>query len=44
MPEPYLLHVNSRPVNEVGVDDALWEKWYTTEHVRNDETASRRTD
>lgn len=29
-PSPYLLHVNSRPLL---VSDALWQEWYTTEHV-----------
>lgn len=33
MPLPYLLHVNSRPQPDSGVDDKLWEKWYITEHV-----------
>lgn len=35
MPLPYLLHVNSRPKPDSGVDDKLWEKWYITEHVGN---------
>lgn len=29
-PSPYLLHVNSRPT---AVDDNLWTKWYTSEHI-----------
>ena len=29
-PSPYLLWVNSRPT---AVDDDLWTKWYTVEHV-----------
>lgn len=33
MPLPYLLHVNSRPQPDSGVDNKLWEKWYITEHV-----------
>lgn len=33
MPSPYLLWVNSRPLPDSGVDDDLWIKWYTTEHV-----------
>ncbi|OCT54443.1 putative alpha/beta hydrolase [Cladophialophora carrionii] len=33
MPQPYLLWVNSRPKPESGVDDDLWVKWYTEEHV-----------
>lgn len=28
---PYLLRVNSRPVNEVS--PSLWQKWYVEEHV-----------
>ncbi|KIV94543.1 hypothetical protein PV10_02299 [Exophiala mesophila] len=30
---PYFLFVNSRPIPESGTDDALWEKWYVTEHL-----------
>ncbi|KIW72097.1 hypothetical protein PV04_00317 [Phialophora macrospora] len=33
MPQQYLLWVNSRPKPESGVDDDLWVKWYTQEHV-----------
>jgi len=44
MPSNYLLHVNSRPRPEAGVDDSLWEKWYTEEHVPdlvNSKTSTR---
>lgn len=44
MPQQYLLWVNSRPRPESGVDDGLWLKWYTEEHVPdlvNSKTAVR---
>lgn len=34
MPSKYLLAVNSRPQPGAEVDDDLWVKWYTKEHVR----------
>ncbi|KIW12294.1 hypothetical protein PV08_09571 [Exophiala spinifera] len=33
MPSQYLLEVNSRPQPSSGVDDKLWIKWYTEEHL-----------